>query len=54
MRDFMFRLTPHEVEQLSRSQIATSSQKHQDPRYQPYAFTEHGTVMLANILKGGG
>ncbi len=40
--DFMFRLTPVEVETLNRSQIATGSQKHRDPRFAPYAFTEHG------------
>jgi hypothetical protein len=28
----------------------TGSQKHRDPRYSPYAFTEHGTVMAANVL----
>ncbi len=48
--DFMFRLTREEVEVLNRSQFATSSQKHRDPRYAPYAFTEHGTVMLASVL----
>lgn len=26
-------------------------QKHRDPRFPPYAFTEHGAVMLANVLK---
>ena len=26
----------------NRSQIATGSQKHRDPRLRPYAFTEHG------------
>jgi len=35
---------------LNRSQIATGSQKHRDPRYPPYAFTEHGAVMLASVL----
>jgi hypothetical protein len=40
--DFMFRLTREEVAALNRSQFATSSQKHRDPRYPPYAFTEHG------------
>jgi hypothetical protein len=34
----------------NRSQIATGSQKHRDPRFLPYAFTEHGAVMAANIL----
>ncbi len=28
----------------------TGSQKHRDPRYVPYAFTEHGAVMAATIL----
>ena len=29
----------------------TGSQKHRDPRYVPYAFTEHGAVMAATILR---
>jgi hypothetical protein len=49
--DFMFQLTREEVDALNRSQIATGTQKHRDPRFPPYAFTEHGTVMLANVLK---
>jgi hypothetical protein len=48
--DFMFRLTRKEVDALNRSQFATGSQKHRDPRYPPYAFTEHGAVMLASVL----
>lgn len=34
----------------NRSQIATGSEKHRDPRLLPYAFTEHGAVMAANVL----
>ena len=56
--DFMFRLTVEEYEDLrsqfaisNRSQIVTGSQKHRNPRYVPYAFTEHGAVMAANILR---
>ena len=49
-RDFMFRLVPEETIELNRSQIVTGSQKHRDPRFPPYAFTEHGVVMLATIL----
>ena len=56
--DFMFRLTAEEYEDLTsqfaisnRSQIVTGSQKHRNPRYVPYAFTEHGAVMAANILR---
>jgi hypothetical protein len=48
--DFMFRLTRKEVEVLNRSQNATGSQKHRDPRFPPYAFTEHGAIMAATIL----
>ncbi len=29
----------------------TGSQKHRDPRNLPYAFTEHGALMAANILR---
>jgi len=48
--DFLFRLTGEETEALSRSQIVTSSQKHRDPRFPPYAFTEHGAIMVATVL----
>jgi hypothetical protein len=48
--DFLFRLSALEVEALNRSQIATGSQKHRDPRFPPYAFTEHGAIMAATIL----
>ncbi len=48
--DFMFRLSPEETATLNRSQIATGSQKHRDPRFPPFAFTEHGTIMAATIL----
>ncbi|MGZ5572291.1 MAG: ORF6N domain-containing protein [Usitatibacter sp.] len=48
--DFMFRLTRDEAEVLNRSQIATGSQKHRDPRFPPFAFTEHGALMAANLL----
>jgi len=33
-----------------RSQFATGSQKHRDPRLRPWAFTEHGALQVANIL----
>jgi hypothetical protein len=46
----MFRLTRSEVEALNRSQIATGSQKHRDPRFPPFAFTEHGAIQAANVL----
>jgi hypothetical protein len=49
--DFMFRLTGKEVEELNRSQIVTGSQKHRDPRFRPYAFTEQGVAMLSSVLR---
>ena len=48
--DFMFRLTRAETEALNRSQFVTGSQKHRDPRFPPFAFTEHGAIMAATIL----
>jgi len=47
---FIFRLRAAEVTRRNRSQIATGSQKHRDPRFAPYAFTEHGTIMAAMVL----
>jgi hypothetical protein len=48
--DFMFRLSRAEARQLNRSQVVMGSQKHRDPRFLPYAFTEHGAIMAANVL----
>jgi hypothetical protein len=63
--DFMFRLTKEEAKALGvpRSQTVTSSQRKDflrsqfvtsnqrgGPRYLPYAFTEYGALMAANIL----
>jgi ORF6N domain len=48
--DFLFQLTLEEVANLNRSQIVTGSQKHRDPRLLPYAFTENGAIMAANVL----
>jgi len=61
--DFMFQLTAQEVRGL-RLQFATSnkekerslkfqtgtSKRRGGPRYLPYAFTEHGAIMAANVL----
>ena len=49
--DFMYQLTRSEVTQLNRSQIVIGSQKHRDPRFRPYAFTEHGIAMLSSVLR---
>ena len=46
--DFMFELSPEEF-QILRSQFGTSSWG--GSRYPPMAFTEHGVVNLASILK---
>jgi hypothetical protein len=48
--DFAFQLTAGEFESL-RSQIATSSRKHRGKAYRPWAFTEHGALQAANILR---
>jgi hypothetical protein len=48
--DFMFQLSRPEAEALNRSQSVTGSQRHRDPRFTPYAFTEHGSIMAATIL----
>src|SRR5436190_4038425 len=58
--DFMFQLTREEFDALrsqiamskpqNSSQIAMSSGKHRGATYRPYAFTEHGALMAANVL----
>jgi hypothetical protein len=47
--DFMFQLTNQELAAL-RSQIAISNTGRGGRRYAPYAFTEHGAIMAANVL----
>jgi phage regulator Rha-like protein len=49
--DFMFQLTIEEALQMSRSrsQIVTLK-RGQNIKYLPYAFTEHGAIMAANVL----
>jgi|ERR1039457_4043075 ORF6N domain len=62
--DFMFQLSQAEFEALrsqtaisemegaaNSSQIAMSSRKHRGTAYRPYAFTEHGALQAANILR---
>jgi len=48
--DFMFVLTEKEAISL-RPQFATSSSGWGGTRYLPMAFTEHGALMAANVLK---
>ena len=33
----------------NRSQFATGSQTHHDPRFLPYAFTEHGAIRTCHM-----
>lgn len=48
--DFMFRLTEAEAASL-RSQFATiKAGRGQHRKYPPYAFTDHGAIMAANVL----
>jgi hypothetical protein len=60
--DFVFQLTIQEVTDLkpefvssstvrNRSQFVTGSEKHRNPRFLPYVFTEHGALMAANVLR---
>lgn len=49
--DFMFQLTAGEVAELNRSQIVTGSQKHRDPRFRAFAFSEQGVAMLSSVLR---
>ncbi len=50
--DFMFRLNKVEFERhiSLRSQFVTSNTRRGGVRYLPYAFTENGAVMAANVL----
>jgi ORF6N domain len=57
----MFQLTREEFDSLksqiamskreNSSQIAMSSGKHRGAAYRPYAFTEHGALQAANLLR---
>ena len=59
--DFMFQLSRAEFDSLrsqiamskpeNSSQIAMSSGKHRGAAYRPYAFTEHGALQAANVLR---
>jgi hypothetical protein len=49
--DFMFQLTRNEFDAL-RSQIVISKGRG-GRRHLPYAFTEHGAIMAANVLNSG-
>jgi hypothetical protein len=49
--DFILQLAREETVTMNRSQIVTSSaQRHRGLKSRPFAFTEHGAIMAANIL----
>src|SRR5689334_11926870 len=48
--DFMFELTKEEADAASRSQIVTLN-RGQNVKYLPFAFTEHGVLMLSSVLR---
>ena len=50
--DFILKFTEDELENL-RSQIVTSNTRG-GRRYLPYAFTENGAIMAANVLNSNG
>jgi hypothetical protein len=62
--DFIFQLTGEEFDALksqiamskpdNSSQFAMSSGKHRGAAYRPYAFTEHGALQAANVLRNPG
>jgi hypothetical protein len=48
--DFLFQLTRIEALDHSRSQIAILNAQGANIKHLPYAFTEHGAIMAANVL----
>src|SRR5947209_3434023 len=49
--DFLFQLTPNEMDAVLRSRSQNVILKRgQNIKYRPFAFTEHGAVMAANVL----
>jgi hypothetical protein len=48
--DFMFQLTPEEVESLRSQFVILKSGRGQHAKFLPRAFTEHGAIQAANIL----
>lgn len=49
--DFMIELTPDEINELSRSQIATLNKgRGSNIKYAPFAFAELGVAMLSSVL----
>ena len=48
--DFMFEMTIEEAENLSRSQFVILK-RGQNIKFKPFAFTEHGVLMLSSVLR---
>lgn len=48
--DFMFQLTPTEIESLRSQFVILKSGRGQHAKFLPHVFTEHGAVQAANIL----
>ncbi|MDD2914222.1 MAG: ORF6N domain-containing protein [Gallionella sp.] len=49
--DFMFQLTLEEYASLRSQFVTLKTGRGQHRKYMPYAFTEHGALMLGNVLK---
>ncbi|MEO8590141.1 MAG: ORF6N domain-containing protein [Flavobacteriales bacterium] len=47
--DFMFELTKEEAAALTSQTVTLKRGEHR--KYSPYAFTEHGVLMLSNVLR---
>jgi hypothetical protein len=48
--DFMLQLTTEEVARLRSQSVILKKGRGEHAKYRPYAFTEHGAVMLASVL----
>ena len=48
---FVFKLTPEELNSISRFQVETLKGQGHNIKYQPYAFTEQGVAMLATVIR---
>src|SRR5436190_8522835 len=49
-KDFVFQLTAHESELLRRQSGTLKTERGAHRKYLPWAFTEHGAIMAANVL----
>jgi len=49
--DFMFQLTAEEWDALRSQTVILNGSRGQHRKYLPYAFTEHGAVQAANVLR---